>query len=234
MRLRILLGLGEHTNPQLMLALEPSQQFLWILDLPRLVIDNLAVITTGQHQITDVLLQLLGEHDITSWAIRAVRDDVRDHGEVGTLLRQAVLIEELVAPAELAPPSGASPKFALNLLRDSGSCLVVAHSNSILQQPEGHQTVTTAPLPDAHLHNANDDEEDRFTEPISQQILLPAQAINEGRDGTQFRMRVPLTEVGTRPAALPPGTIDSLLVPSARPETLKTTAPVTRHRHGDV
>jgi len=45
---------------------------------------------------------------------------------------------------------------------------------------------------------------------------------------------VPLTEVGTRPAALLPGTIDRLLVPSARPEKLKTTAPVTRHRRGDV
>ena len=144
------------------------------------------MITTGQHQVIDVLLQLPRAHDITSWAIRAVRDDVRDHGEVSTLLRQAILIEELVASAELAPPSGASPQFALNLLRNSRSCLVLAHSDSILQQSEWHQMMTTVPLPDAHLRNANDDEENRFGESISQQLLLPAQAINEGRDRTPF------------------------------------------------
>jgi hypothetical protein len=92
----------------------------------------------------------------------------------------------------------------------------------------------TAPLPDAHLCNANNDEEDWFGKSIPQQLLLPVKAINERRDGTHFWMRVPLTEVGTRPAAFLPGTIDCLLVPPPRPEKLKTTTPITRHRYSDI
>src|SRR5258708_35802777 len=107
--------------------------------------------------MSDVCVQVLRAYDISWWTMGAVRDDVRDDGEVCTLLREAVLIEELVASAELAPSSGASPEFALNLLRNSGSCIFLAHSDSILQQPEWHQTVTTAPLPDAHLRNSNND-----------------------------------------------------------------------------